>query len=259
MQPLIITLDGPAGSGKSTVARRLAQRLGLEFLDTGAMYRGLTAYCLDHGIDPAGEPALVVEFLRMARLRFNWKADPPRLHVQQLLHSHASPPAKNLPKGETDLTPRLRDQDVTLKVSDIAAIGAVRQMMVEAQRDIAKAHPRLVTEGRDQGSVVFPDAQMKFYLDARPQVRAQRRAEQLTAAGKPADPDQIVAQILRRDHRDQSRTDGPLICPGDAVKVDTSEMTLDEVVGYLVGRVRESVPPEVIAGGPAARPTGGGR
>ncbi|MCX5660210.1 MAG: d(CMP) kinase [Planctomycetota bacterium] len=261
MQPLIITLDGPAGSGKSTVARRLAQRLGLEFLDTGAMYRGLTAHCLDHGIDPAGEAALVVEFLRPARLRFNWKADPPRLHIQQFAHGHAAtaPPGVTPPAGESDITPRLRDQDVTLKVSDIAAIGAVRHMMVDAQRDIARTHPRLVTEGRDQGSVVFPDAQMKFYLDARPQVRARRRAEQLAAAGKPADPDQIVAQILRRDHRDVHRADGPLICPGDAVRVDTSEMSLDQVVEHLEERVRQAVSPDVLEGAPAARPAGGGR
>lgn len=264
MEALIITLDGPAGSGKSTVARRLAQRLGLEFLDTGAMYRGLTAHCIDHAIDPAGEPSLVVEFLRPARLRFDWQTDPPRLHIQRFVHSHAAQPrpgetAVPAPAAEVDLTPRLRDADVTVKVSDIAAIGAVRQMMVEAQRQIARAHPRLVTEGRDQGSVVFPDAQVKFYLDARPGVRARRRADQLAAAGKPADPDQIVAQILRRDHRDVHRADGPLICPDDAIRVDTSEMSLDQVVEHLEQRVRSTVAPATLESPAAARHAGGGR
>src|SRR5689334_6266608 len=132
MQPLIITLDGPAGSGKSTIARQLARRLGLEFLDTGAMYRGLTALCLDDGIDPAADPAAVVDLAQRFPIRFDWQADPPRLQI-----------------GEHDLTDRLRDPDVTFSVSDVASIGGVRQVMVEAQRQIAAAHPRLVTEGRD--------------------------------------------------------------------------------------------------------------
>lgn len=232
MQPLIITLDGPAGSGKSTVARRLAQRLGLEFLDTGAMYRGLTAVCLDAGVDPVTQPQHVVEITRHAHLRFNWKADPPRLFI-----------------NDHDVTDRLRDADVTFSVSDVSSMPAVRQVLVEAQRKIGNAHPRLVTEGRDQGSIVFPDAQAKFYLDARADVRATRRADQLRQAGKPADENEILAGIVHRDHRDSHRADGPLTCPSDATRVDTSDMTLDQVVDYLESEVRRRIGPALTAGG----------
>lgn len=224
MQRLIVTLDGPAGSGKSTVARLLAQRLGVAFLDTGAMYRGLTAKALDRGIDPKTEAYAVVELARHAPMRFDWRADPPRLYV-----------------GDADVTDRLRDADVTTAVSDVAAIPGVRQVLVQAQQAIGHEHPRLVTEGRDQGSVVFPEAQVKFYLDAQPQVRAQRRAEQIRQAGRSVDLAALREQIVDRDRRDASRPDGPLICPEDAHRIDTSEMSLDEVVAVLEQRVREGM------------------
>lgn len=225
MQRLIVTLDGPAGSGKSTVARELARRLGVEFLDTGAMYRGLTAKALDRGIDPVTEDYAVVELARHAPLHFDWSHDPPRLYV-----------------GETDMTDRLRDADVTTAVSDVAGLSGVRQVLVEAQRRIGAEHPRLVTEGRDQGSVVFPEADVKFYLDARPVVRAQRRAEQIRRAGRHADLEAIRQAIVARDQRDASRADGPLICPPDAERIDTSDMSLEEVVELLESRVRARRP-----------------
>lgn len=224
MRPLIITLDGPAGSGKSTVTGLLAKRLGMELLDTGAMYRGLTAHCLDSGIDPVTQAESVVVAARNAPIRFDWTTDPPRLHVAQ-----------------RDVTPRLRDPDVTANVSDVASIADVRLVLVQAQRRIAEEHPRLVTEGRDQGSVVFPKAAVKFYLDANPQIRAARRAEQLRQAGKPADEAQILQRITHRDRRDTHRQDGPLICPDDAVRVDTSGLTLDQVVDFLEDAVRRQV------------------
>ncbi len=224
MEPLIVTLDGPAGSGKSTVARRLAKRIGLEFLDTGAMYRGLTAKCLDRGIDPATEPEAVAELARYCPMRFDWQSDPPRLHV-----------------GDHDMTNRLRDTDVTEHVSEVAAMGPVRQVLVEHQRRIGRQHPRLVTEGRDQGSVVFPTARVKFFIDATPQVRAHRRALELKEAGRQADEQQILEHILDRDQRDSNRKDGPLICPRDADRIDTTHMSLDEVVDELERRVRRDV------------------
>ncbi len=221
MAILIITLDGPAGSGKSTVARLLAKRLGLEFLDTGAMYRGLTAYCLDQGIDPVEMTDEVVELANDCPITFDWASDPPQLRI-----------------AHRDVTSRLRDPDVTGHVSDVASIPQVRRVLVEAQRRIAREHPRLVTEGRDQGSVAFPNATLKFFLDAQPKVRAKRRADQLRAAGKSADEAQILEKITRRDERDANRKDGPLICPDDAQRIDTSELALDEVVSLLEDLVR---------------------
>ncbi|MAX27528.1 MAG: cytidylate kinase [Phycisphaeraceae bacterium] len=219
---LIVTLDGPAGSGKSTVARQLAKRLGVDFLDTGAMYRGITALCLHHDVDPSTQADEALAIARQSDLQFDWQTDPPALYGQGI-----------------DLTGRLRDADVTSQVSAIAALGPVREILVDAQRKIGKAHPRLVTEGRDQGSVVFPNAQVKFYLDASAQVRAHRRAEQLRQAGKEADEKLICEQIIERDHKDSTRKDGPLICPDDAVKVDTSQMTLDQVVDHLYQAVMQ--------------------
>ena len=221
MDPLIITLDGPAGSGKSSVARQLAQRLGLEFLDTGAMYRGITAQCLDDGIDPKSNPQIVEEFARDCMIRFDWKGDPPRLFI-----------------NNRDVTHRLRDSDVTSNVSEVAAMTEVRRVLVQEQRHIGKLHPRLVTEGRDQGSVVFPNAQVKFFISASPHVRAKRRAEQLRAAGREADERLILQQIVSRDQRDSTRAEGPLIKPADAEEIDTSSLSLEQVLDLLEERVK---------------------
>ncbi|MEM9415068.1 MAG: (d)CMP kinase [Planctomycetota bacterium] len=219
---LIVTIDGPAGSGKSTLAQQLARLLGVDFLDTGAMYRGLAAKAIERGIDIVEEPYYVVELARNCPLHFDWATDPPRLHVR-----------------DTDMTDRLRDMDVSNAVSDVAKLAGVRQVLVENQRRIGREHPRLVTEGRDQGSVVFPGAQVKFYLDANPAVRAQRRADQLKQMGKPANVEQIRRNILERDHKDAARADGPLLCPDDATRIDTSEMTLAEVQDELHRHVKE--------------------
>ena len=221
---LIVTIDGPAGSGKSTLARQLAARLGLDFLDTGAMYRAVAAKAIERGINIVEEPYYVVELARNCPLRFDWATDPPRLYAR-----------------ESDVTDRLRDRDVTGAVSDIAALGGVRNVLVDEQRCIGQEHPRLVTEGRDQGSIVFPEADVKFYLDASPTVRANRRAAQLREMGKPVQLEAIRQNIIERDRKDSSRSDGPLICPDDAIRIDTSDMTLGEVLELLEKTVREQL------------------
>jgi CMP/dCMP kinase len=220
---LIITIDGPAGTGKSSVARTLANRLGLEFLDTGAMYRAAAALALDRGI-PLSEAATIVDSLEHTDIRFDWKNDPPTLLVD----------------GQSVMS-RIRSQDVTAVVSPISGIPGLRKIMVKLQRRIGDEHPRLVTEGRDQGSVVFPDACVKFYLFASAEVRAKRRAEQLRAAGQDADVERLKAEIIERDRSDSARRDGPLTCPTDATRVDTSDMTFDEVVDTLERHVRDQL------------------
>lgn len=224
LTPIIITIDGPAGTGKSSVAHRLAECLGLEFLDTGAMYRGVAIIALEKGIDPNDGPMLA-EALKGSELQFDWTNTPPRLHIDGRNHSR-----------------RIRDLDVNSIVSTIAAHSEVRLVLVEQQRRIAQEHPRLVTEGRDQGSVVFPDATLRFYLDADVKVRAKRRIDQLVRAGKTVDEQEIIADIEARDRQDSSRDDSPLVKPEGAIIVDTSHKSLMEVVDELAGIVNERVP-----------------
>ena len=221
---VIITIDGPAGRGKSTVAHRLAERLGLEFLDTGAMYRVAALVSIEQGIDPDDGAALAAA-LGADGPSFDWAADPPTVLL-----------------GTRDVSQRIREQDVGDVVSIVAAQPKLRDVLVRQQRRIAEEHPRLVSEGRDQGSVVFPDAGLRVYLDAAVEVRAERRLGQLIAAGMPADRDRIVSEIRQRDRRDSSRLDGPLVCPPGAVVVDTSDLTLEQVVDELDRICRKHFP-----------------
>lgn len=223
-RPIIVTIDGPAGTGKSSVARTLAARLGLDFLDTGAMYRGAAAIVLDDDLDRS-DPGAIVARVADADLSFDWTADPPSIL------------AWGQPLGQ-----RIRDADVTAIVSPIASIPELRRLMVHKQRAIAAAHQRLVTEGRDQGTVAFPDAAVKLYLDASPEVRCRRRAEQLRAMGQDPDTDALLREIVERDRSDGSRAEGPLRCPPDAVRVDTSDMSFEQVVTTLERLVRQRVP-----------------
>lgn len=220
-QRRIITIDGPAGAGKSTIARALAGRLGLEFLDTGAMYRAVAAATLEAGIAPADGES-VGALAQSLDVRFCWEVDPPRLIV-----------------NGKDLTSRLREPEVNRAVKEIAGNPRVRAILVHAQRGVASEHPRLVSEGRDQGSVVFPDAQVKFFLEASPQVRAARRAAQDREAGREAEEGEILRQIVERDKGDQSREQGPLICPQDAIRVDSSGLGLEEVLARMERMVEE--------------------
>jgi cytidylate kinase len=218
-EPIIIAIDGPAGTGKSSVARELARRLGLDFLDTGAMYRAAAAVALDRGI-ALDEVDELIKAVREADVRFDWTMDPPLILA-----------------GGRPMNLRIREQDVTAVVSAYAGVKALRELMVAQQQAIAREHRRLVSEGRDQGSVVFPNAKVKFYLDASPRVRAERRLAQLRDSGVEADLASLKREIEARDTSDKSRAVGPLTCPVDAQSIDTSHLSFEEVVQTLYDHV----------------------
>lgn len=211
---MIVTIDGPAGTGKSTVARLLATQLGFEFLNTGAMYRAIALACLQHGVPHANEAA-VVDVARNCTLQFQ--------NQRMLLN-------------QVDVTDELFTSVVTEAASFVAAHPPVREQLVALQR-LAGQGANLVTEGRDQGTIVFPNAECKFFLTAQAEVRAQRRAEELAAAGKPVEFSTILAEQQERDERDRTRSIAPLCPAPDAIVVDTSTAAVQDVVQQLAGLV----------------------
>lgn len=220
---LIITIDGPAGTGKTSVAHELASRLGIDSLDTGAMYRAIALIAIENDLDIEDHDAIVQE-LASHVLDFDWSSTPPVILLD----------GRNVES-------RIREDDVNQLVSKIANIGALRKELVNAQRRIADGHPRLVTEGRDQGSVVFPDAEFRFYLDASPRIRAERRTAQLRRREQPVDEEEILHSIEERDHRDETRSDGPLLVPEGAIRIDTGKLTLVGVVDELESVIRDGL------------------
>lgn len=217
---VIITIDGPAGTGKSSVAQVIAERLGFDFLDTGAMYRaiGLAALRRQANLEDARELAFIT---RHCKLEFDWAAHPPTLKL-----------------NSEDVSHLLRSGETTRAASFVASIPAIRENLVQQQQRIGSERSNLVTEGRDQGTVVFPKAEFKFYLDATPQERARRRAAQLRARGEVVDQNELLSQIVARDQRDASRAVGPLAVPKDARVVDTTTLTQEQVVEAIVGLVK---------------------
>lgn len=212
---MIITIDGPAGSGKSTAARLLAERLGFQFLDTGAMYRAVALKALAAGIDLADEA-------RVGKLAGG-------MEIEAL-----GPVVR---ADGQDVTAAIRSPEVTSGASKVAAIPEVRAALVLLQQKAAAGRD-IVTEGRDQGTVVFPEAECKFYLTADPRERARRRQDELRAQGEDVTFEDLLAQILERDTRDKTRETAPLRPADDALSIDTSNMTPDEVVRVLETIVR---------------------
>ncbi len=212
----VIAIDGPAGSGKSTVARRLAERLGLDYLDTGAMYRAVAFAALRRGLDPEDLEAVA----RMARqLEIVIDADGVRV-------------------DDVDATIEIRGPEVTRAVSAVAANPGVRTELVHRQREWVRGRAGAVVEGRDIGTVVFPDAAFKAYLTARLDVRAGRRHREVTDMAYEA----VAADMARRDTIDSERVDGPLACGDDAVQIDTSDRDVDAIVEELVRALGEVAP-----------------
>ena len=215
----VAAVDGPVGSGKSTVARRVARRLGYIYLDTGAMYRAVGLLASEAGV-PLDDEEAVVAVARDARLYLDAEG---RLFA-----------------GQRDLSTAIRTLEMGAAASLVSALAGVRRLLVEEQRALGE-DTDIVMEGRDIGTNVFPDAAVKVFLTARPEVRAARRTAELRAKGEDVDEAQVLTALMERDRRDSTRSVAPLRKAADAVEVDTSEMTLDQVVDAVVGVVRDKV------------------
>lgn len=216
----IVTIDGPSGAGKSTISRMLAARLNYTYLDTGAMYRavGLKVQRLEISLENDQELAKLLDNIKLDLIAVDGD-------TKVLLDSE-------------DVSVEIRTPDMGLVASKVSAHPLVREKLTRLQREIGHKG-NIVTEGRDMGTVVFPAAGNKFYLDATPEERAHRRVLQLQENGQQCDEQEILAQIIKRDQDDSSRAHAPLRPASDAVKVDSSKMTIDEVVDFMLKYINQ--------------------
>jgi cytidylate kinase len=216
---MIVTIDGPAGSGKSTAARNLARRLGVAYLDTGATFRAATLKAMRENVDLSDEQALAATARDM-----QLDMQPTDNGLRVLLDG-------------ADVTDEIRTRKVTENAHHAAGSPAVREVLAELQRQIGRRLGSFITEGRDQGSVVFPDADVKFYLSAHAEIRAMRRCEEMRSRGEDVEFEEVLHAIEQRDNRDRSREVAPLARPQGALEIDTSHTTPDEVADALQAAV----------------------
>ncbi len=218
---VVVAVDGPAGTGKSSVSRGLARALGARYLDTGAMYRMVTLAVLRAGLDPA-DAAAVDEVAATVHMSVDYDPDVDRCQLA----------------GE-DVSSEIRGDAVTRAVSAVSSIGGVRERLVRIQRAMAHGQGSIVVEGRDIGTVVLPDADLKIFLTASAETRARRRNDQNVVAGLADDYEAVLADVRRRDHLDSTRAVSPLRAADDAVLVDTSDMTEAAVIAHLLRLVEQ--------------------
>jgi CMP/dCMP kinase len=216
---MIITIDGPSGTGKTTVARTLAHRLKFVYFDTGAMYRALTWYVLEHHVDIHDAQAMQ-QLMSAFSFHIEEQAGQKRYFV-----------------GKHDVTEVIRSQPVTAHVSAVSALKMVREALLAIQHDFAR-HRNAVFEGRDLGTIVFPHAELKIFLTADPEVRAERRFKEF--ANQDIDKKSVRQDIERRDALDSSREVAPLKCPPDARIIDTSRLSVDQIVDQIAAYVVEA-------------------
>jgi len=217
---MIITIDGPAGSGKSTVARKLAAALQIPYLDTGAMYRAITLKALD-----AGTPLDDADVLVAVAQSTNIELDCGPTHVRVVMDGR-------------DVSEAIRSMRVSEHTNCIARVPGIRQVLIEKQREIGQKIGSLVTEGRDQGSVVFPNADFKFLVDADDATRAKRRHVDLVADGEEVKIDDVLQNLRSRDSLDRSQW-APLLASGGAILIDTTHMSIGEVVDRMIEEIRQ--------------------
>lgn len=220
MKKFAVAVDGPAGSGKSTVAKEIAKALGILYIDTGAMYRTVGMACLKKGIDPTDEQAVVASLDSLDMKIF------PEAGGQRILLD-----------GE-EITSRIRTEEIGKAASSVAAYQRVREKLVEIQQGLAKEQS-VIMDGRDIGTKVLPDAEVKIYLDASVEERAKRRVGELEAQGKTADLEIIREEIAQRDYQDMHRENSPLCRADDAVNVDTTGMDIPAVTKTLLTLIAE--------------------
>jgi CMP/dCMP kinase len=219
---MIIAIDGPSGAGKSTLGKMLAKNLGLLYLDTGAMYRAVALAAMrdDRALN---DPARAAEIARGANIELKGEPDTLRVYLD----------------GE-DISETIRTLEIAQVASIVSTNSEVRRTMVDLQRRLGEQSPKgCVLEGRDIGSVVFPNADVKFFLTAKPEARARRRFEEDKAKGRESTYEQTLAEINERDQRDVSRSDSPLTIADDAVVIDTSELDLTEVFEQMIAKIGE--------------------
>lgn len=214
---IVVAIDGPAGAGKSTIARSIAGRLGFTYIDSGAMYRAIALWAARLGVD-------LSDMHRLEQLALEADLELPE-------------PGRILLNGE-DVSAAIRAPEVSVAASKVAALGAVRKALVEKQRDLSEASS-VVMEGRDIGTVVFPEAQVKIFLDASTGVRATRRVKELEEKGHDVCADTVTREIEERDRRDRGRAHSPLMQAPDAVYLDSSALTAEEVEEAILRIVRE--------------------
>ena len=219
MKKLLITIDGPAGAGKTTVSRALADRLGYRYIDTGALYRGVAYEAKIRGIDSDNETELA-ELCR--RLQLSFKADKRGLRLYS---------------GESDISDRIRTPEITMLASSVSAKSVVRKYLLAVQRDIG-LRKAAVFEGRDMGTVVFPEADVKFFLDASLSTRALRRYQELDAKSGQA-LEEVEKDMQRRDTNDSTRSLAPLKPADDAIRIDSTDLPVEEVVELMLSYIEK--------------------
>ncbi|MFW5780321.1 MAG: (d)CMP kinase [Bacillota bacterium] len=209
-----ITIDGPSGSGKSTIAKAISRDLGITYLDTGAMYRGVGYYAVSKGIDPADEKK-VLQILDDIEMDIVYKKGEQRIII-----------------CNEDVTPYIREHNISMAASTVSKIPAVRIKLVELQRKIAE-RTDCVIDGRDIGSYVLPKAKYKFFMTASAEERAKRRHKELIEKGKNLTLNEVLDDIKKRDLQDSTRSFAPLVVPDGAYEIDTTNMTVSEVINYI--------------------------